>query len=410
MKNNNQYFLLLPSKSTADPAELVYLLNKHSGEPALPIVKVGDQVKAGQLIARADGNNSANVHSSVSGKVTKIDIKGVLSSFKEPAIFINNDGNYSNILAKPVKSIKDTLPEELIQRIFEAGIVSSDSKRKPMHLRLLVKRKINTIIVNATESEYLVTSTNRIIVEQAKYLFSGLDALIEIFKPKDYIIALQKYMKGAHHNLRNFGIRYKQLKFVLLADKYCNGLDEVLVRQIIKKKSLASFEDMGIFVIDARTLFQIGYSLLTGVPNNEAMVTVAGDFNTKRNNIRVKVGAPLFSIVQEYFLGQEVPKASAYKVVCDGAMRGCLHEDLSYPVLKSTSSVLMLKSVHYQEEPCVRCGKCVDVCPMYLIPQQAAEKGLLADECNECGLCSYYCPSRIDLVQKISKQKRMRES
>ncbi len=400
---------MTPSQTASAPEELIFHLAAHSGKPAIPLVFQGDLVKVGQLIAKADGHDSANIHSSISGEVKSLSDYPHPNGFNLPSIIIKNDHKNTKVPFIPLKSIKGTSKEELIQRIFDAGIVEMDGSMIPTHLKFNSQKKVNEIIINGAECEPYLTCDNRLMVEQTKYIFLGIDILLEILKPSKVYIAVQDNKPEAIYALRNYGIRYKNVKIVTLPTRYPIGADKVLVRYITKNRSSKLPHELGVLVFSMASTAQIGLSVTTGSPLTERLVTLSGDLIDKKMNIRVKLGTPIKHLLSE-LTEEKAAKHNPFRIILGGPLTGLSQHNTDVPIMKNTSGLLVLKEQSEPEQDCIRCGRCIDCCPMFLIPTLVIKNAVQIEECIECGACSYHCPSKINLVSQIHNLKNSKDN
>ncbi|MDD5456577.1 MAG: electron transport complex subunit RsxC [Candidatus Margulisbacteria bacterium] len=396
----------VPSRPAPVPEELVFPLLLHAGKPSEAIVKKGDIVKVGQLIAKAVSGISANVHSSVSGEVVNIKDYPHPLGMDLPAIIIKNDFQYTKIDAAPLHSIKDATKEDLLKMIFDAGIVGMGGAAFPTHIKLNPTNKIKELIINAAECEPYVTSDHRTIIEHTKKIFIGIEVMQKILEPAMVYIGIEDNKQDAIRALKNYSIQYKNIHVITLPTQYPQGAEKILVRQVTGKHVPHLPMEVGVVVVNVSTAAQIGMTATSGLPLIERIVTIAGDLLEKKHNLQVRIGTPIKYLLAE-LTPEKIQKISPFKILFGGPMMGLSQHNLDVPVLKGTTGILIMSNVVEQESTCLRCGRCVDNCPLYLMPVFAANKGIQAAECMECGLCAYNCPSKINLVQRIKLQKIM---
>ncbi len=386
----------------APEADILYIpACQHIGAPAKIIVKKDDLVKVGELIAEANGHFSSNIHSSVSGKVLDVKPHIHTNGSKVMTIVIENDKKYQTISAKPIKDYKSLSKEELIAKIKEFGIVGLGGATFPTHVKLDINKPIQEVIINGAECEPYLTADHRLMVEDTKMFYTGLEIIQYILNPEKTYIGVEDNKQECIKALKTYGINFNNVSVCSLPTKYPQGAEKVLVKNITGKYVHKLPVDVGTVVLNVGTVTQIGKSFTTGLPLIDRIVTVSGELLDKKYNFRVKIGTPFNSLLPS-MSGLETKD---YKIIAGGPMMGTAQYDLSVPVLKGTSGILVINNNSKEEGTCIRCGRCVDNCPVGLLPIAAAKKGLQAMDCMECGLCSHNCPANVNLVQRIRQQK-----
>ncbi len=393
-------------------------MSMHIGAPAAPIVKVGDTVKVGTLIAEAGGTVSAPIHSSVSGKVTKI-IDHLLSDGKTvPAVVIESDGMMTpdEALTPPVVNSR----ESFIEAVKNAGIVGLGGAGFPTHFKLNVPpEKIEYLIINGAECEPYVTSDTLTMLERGDDMATALEAMAAYLGVKNVIIGIENNKKKAIESMQQLVQKIGNgctAKVKVLPSVYPQGGEKVLIYHTTGKVVASGMLpiDVGCIVINCTTLAAIGAYLKTGMPLVEKCVTVDGGAVKEPCNLIVPIGTAI-SDVLEACGGLTADPA---KVIYGGPMMGITVPDLSAPVLKNTNAVLALteKEVKLPKTTaCIRCGSCTNTCPFGLNPMALARaygrrdadalKELSLTACMECGCCSFVCPANRPLVQnnKLAK-------
>lgn len=403
------------------PDILTFPLLQHTGAPASPCIAVGDSVLMGQKIAEASGNISANVHSSVSGKV--LDIKPVLHYTGQlvESIVIENDRLDTPIVDLKKFDYNNLLPEDIINIVKEAGIVGMGGAAFPTHIKLSPPqdKKIDSLIINGAECEPYLTADYRLMMEYPQDIILGLKILMKIFSLKSSYIAVE-LNKPEAISLLNECLKDEndtEIKIVPLAAKYPQGSEKQLIYSVVKKRVPKGKlpMDVGAVVINIATCAEIARAVRDGMPLIKRIVTVAGDCIANPSNFYVRIGTPVSYLLEK--CGGFTKDAE--KIIMGGPMMGTALSSVDVAVVKGTSGILALSEdfsdILYTDETCLRCGKCVNVCPMNLLPN-VLKKNANADnfemleklninECIECGSCSYICPAHQHPVQSIRTGK-----
>lgn len=397
------------------PPLVVLPMNMHIGAPAKPVVAAGDEVKVGQLIAEADGFVSSPVYSSASGKVKKIE--EILSSAgkRVPAVFIETDGRQmpAAFTAPPVTDTKSFL-----EAVRQSGVVGLGGAGFPTAVKLSVRdlSKIEAVIINGAECEPYITSDTRTMLDQSELLLQGIALLQKYLAAKRILFAIEDNKPDC---LRLYREKTKALPGVeirSLPAVYPQGGEKVLIfhttGRIVPEGGLPI--DAGAVVINCTTLAAVARYVTSGVPLYEKCVTVAGSAVKVPKNVIVPIGTPMKDVFA--FCGgfQTTPK----KVLYGGPMMGIAVPDLEQPVLKTTNALLAFDEAEASLPPetaCIRCGRCIQNCPMNLMPVEIEHAYAMHDPvqlkkykvnlCMECGCCAYVCPAHRPLVQtnKLAK-------
>jgi len=411
----------LTSKSKIEVApspKLVILpLSQHIGASCKPLVSVGDEVKVGQKIAEASGFVSAPIHSSISGIVKQISEKPhpVLGTCNSITIESNGKVDWDESI-KLRDNVSSLSVEDLKEIIKEAGIVGMGGATFPTHVKLTPPKdkNIDCLILNGAECEPYLTCDHRLMIENCEEIIKGALILKKILDVKKVYIGVEENKENAILVLRekieelNADINVIQLPTI-----YPQGAEKTLIYSITKRIVPAGGlpMDVGVVVQNVATAKAVHDAVYQGKPLIERVLTVTGAVN-KRKNILVKVGTPVKDII-EHCGGYS---GSVVKLISGGPMMGIAQYTDTIPVLKGSSGILVQANIQIEEElDCIRCGKCLEVCPMTLVPTtiaQYSEKDMLSEaedyfaaDCIECGCCSYVCPSKIQLVQKIKTAK-----
>lgn len=408
------------------PEEVTIPLDQHIGAPATVCVAVGDKVKAGQTIGTPGGFVSAAVHSSVSGTVKKIDKVRDAWGVLHPCVIIKVEGDeWMENIDRSSKLIKecDKEPKEIIDIIAASGIVGLGGACFPTQVKLMPPKdcKIDTLIINAVECEPYLTHNHRLMLEKGPEILVGTKIVLKALGIKNAIIGVEANKMDAIEYLRNILPQYNtpdaNISVEKLKLKYPQGGEKQLIQALTGKvvKSGAIPATTGAVVQNIATIFAIYEAVQKNKPVMEIAITISGNHaskqdNSKTGNFIVRIGTPLSEVAK---LVGGIPEGTE-KLICGGPMMGRAMISLDTPANKRTSAVVMIsgnKAVRGKVENCMRCGKCVDACPMGLEPyllSKMSKMGLFDEaeehaiyDCIECGCCSYSCPSNRPLLDYI---------
>lgn len=399
--------------------DVVISMSQHIGAPAKPIVKVGDEVLVGQLIGEAAGFISANVHSSVSGKVKAIEPRLLVNGGKATCIIIENDGKFKEIEFVKPKALNDLSKEEIIDLVKKAGVVGMGGAGFPTNVKLSPKEpdKIDYVIVNGSECEPYLTSDYRRMIESPEVLISGLKIMLKVFDKAKGIIAVEDNKMDAIIKLRELVKNEERIEIKQLYTKYPQGAERMLIYAVTGRKINSSMlpADAGCVVDNVDTVFGINCAVSDGRPLIKRVITVTGDAVVKPQNFLVRIGTNQ----QEVIDAASGFKSEPEKIISGGPMMGMAISTLDVPVTKTSSALLC-----YTKDPlsditqtnCINCGRCVNVCPGRILPSKLAEFSERGDmdnfvkynglECCECGCCSYICPAKRNLTQAIKSMRK----
>jgi electron transport complex protein RnfC len=394
------------------PETIVIPLVQHTGAPAEPKVKVGDEVKVGQLLGSADAFVTAPVHSSVSGMVLAIEPRLHPSGEKVLSIVIQNDGrNTIDPMIKPHGDWDKLTPVQIVEIVKKAGIVGLGGAAFPTHVKLQPPKdkQVDTLILNAAECEPFLTADHRVLLEETADVLTGLQIEAKVLNVRKVYIGIEDNKKEVIKRLKEAGAE-KFAKIVVLKTQYPTGAEKVLVKKITGRKvpPLGIPLDVGCVVTNVGTAAQIARTIRTGLPLIERVITVAGEV-ANPGNYRVRIGTRICDIVKykNDINPKDLQDPQDYKLLLGGPMMGLAQMTDEIPILKGSSGVVLLNVIAEDEENCVRCGRCVDTCPLMLLPYDEYQK--INDNCMECGLCAYNCPAKRHLVQRIKLQKLERQ-
>ena len=402
-----------------DPPNMVTIpISQHIGAPAVPAVERGEEVKVGQLIAKGEGFVSANIHSSVSGKVAKIAESMDTSGYRKMAISIrvNKDDEWIDNIDRSDDLIKDiTLNrEEIIKRIQDSGIVGMGGATFPSHIKVSVPRgkKADMLIINGVECEPYLTSDHRLMLEKGPELLVGTEILKAALGVETAVIGIENNKPDAIQLMKDLVKNYEGIEVVSLKVQYPQGGEKQLIKAVTGREvpSGGLPIDVGIIVHNVGTTFAVYEAVQKNKPLFERVVTVTGKSVKNPVNLMVRIGTPVSHLIEA---AGGLPENTG-KVISGGPMMGKALNEVDIPVAKGTSGILILpqgEDKRSKSKACIRCSKCVTTCPMGLEPyflmtltQRAnfdiAEENKIMD-CIECGSCSYICPSNRELLDYI---------
>ncbi|MFA8299380.1 MAG: electron transport complex subunit RsxC [Hyphomicrobiales bacterium] len=399
------------------PKQVMIPLGQNLGAPSKAVVKKGDKVKVGTLIGKGEGFIAANVHSSVSGIVFKIDSILDSSGYKRPAVIINVDGDeWEESIDKStdIKTDVQLSKQEIIDRVHEMGIVGLGGATFPSHVKLMVPegKKAEYLIINGVECEPYLTSDHRLMLEKGKETLIGISILMKALEVDKAIIGIENNKKDAIQHLKNLAKDFKGISVQPLKVMYPQGGEKQLIKACINKEVPSGKLpiEVGCVVNNVGTAFAVYEAVQFNKPLIDRIVTVTGKSLTKPSNYMARIGTPISHLVEQ---AGGVPEDTS-KVVNGGPMMGKAITSLDAPVVKGTSGILFFNEKEAKRVPmsnCIRCAKCVHVCPMGLEPVllsqysdvkmwEEAENNHIMD-CIECGSCQYTCPAGRPLLDYV---------
>lgn len=403
------------------PANVHIPLSQHLGKMCQPVVKVGDTVKAGQLIATLEEKTVfAPVHSSISGKVAAIDDFPHPLLGRSKAISIASDGLDEKVEFKPMTSevIEKLTPSDIRRIVFDCGIVGMGGAGFPSYVKLSPPKQINSFILNGAECEPYISADNRLMIEKTQEIILGMGLVIKCVGAKNVYIAIEDNKPEAIKSFRREleALHNTQYTIRILKSGYPQGGEKQLIKAVLNREvPSGKFPfDVGAVVHNVATVYAIYEAVYLGKPLYERVVTLTGDCLSHPSNLLVRLGTPIRDLMDS--LGPLKKEPS--RIVFGGPMMGLAQYSLNTPVIKTTGGVIFLseKETEPAEDAiCIRCARCIANCPLGLMPCMIAlasekEKWDLAKtygalECMECGACSYVCPQRKNIVQLIKYAK-----
>ncbi len=412
------------------PKQAIFPLSQHIGAPAKPVVQKGDKVKVGTLIAEAGGFVSAPIFSSVSGTVFKLDTAIDATGYRKPAIIINVEGDEweesidrSNKL-ELVADHHELTPEEIVDRIKNAGVVGMGGACFPTFIKLTPPptAKAECVIINAVECEPYITADYRLMMERPDEILVGLELLMIAAKVSKGYIGIETNKPAAIELLtkkcaEKFSDRHYQVEVVPLKQRYPQGGEKQLVDAVIQRQVPAPPAipvNVGAIVQNVGTAFAVYEAVMKNKPLFERYTTVTGKKLANPGNFQVRMGTPMKDLID--FCGG-MPEGDN-KLLAGGPMMGKALTSDEVPICKGTNSVTIIsdeEARRKEPQPCIRCAKCVGVCPMGLEPYLLAKLSEVKNweraeseditSCIECGSCHYTCPAHRPLLDNIRQGK-----
>jgi len=401
---------------------LVIPLSQHIGNPSVPVVREGQEVQRGELLARADGFVSVAQHAPAAGVVKRIGLVPSIAGRMVDGIYLEPwPGSSQEVVEGEPLLVDSATPDEIIAAIQGAGIVGLGGAAFPTHVKLRPpgEARIDTLMLNGIECEPYLTTDHRVMLEQPEDIHAGIRYLLKATGASRAIVGIEANKLDAAGRLRSTAPGDLPVSVVTLAVKYPQGAEKMLITALtgLEVPSGGLPADLGIVVVNVATAAEIGRLLPHGRGIQERVVTIGGPAISKQGNYRIPIGTPLRFALEQAGVSDDVSR-----VFLGGPMMGQALSSLDIPITKGTSGFIAYTAAETgspaTEFPCIRCAYCVDACPVHLNPAQLgllaknAEYDRMADDfdlmdCFECGSCSYVCPSHIPLVQRFRSAKAL---
>ena len=400
--------------------EYILPLGMHIGAPSQPIVKKGDSVKRGQMIAQPAGFVSVALHSPVDGVVEDIGLYQNPGGEEKLSIRIRTDQYSQQVFtADEIPDYQSMSAQEFISAVQNSGLVGLGGAAFPAHVKFAIPedKSCEHLMINGVECEPFLTADDRVMVEYADDVVKGIDILNHFIGAKNLYVAIEENKPEAIIKVREAVARSgKNIEVVPLKVKYPQGAEKMMITAILGKEVPSGKLpiDLGILVSNVGSIVALSQYFTTGQPLIERVVTISGTAVNRPTNIMVPIGTPMKELIE--WCGGFTPEMN--RILLGGPMMGMVQKRLDVPVVKGTSGILALTEKEVkpmQEYNCIKCGRCVDACPIFLNPSRMgllARKGLWDDmleehvmDCFECASCSFVCPSNIPLVQSFRVAK-----
>ena len=405
--------------SQITPAQVVIPMQQHIGAPCKPLVQVGDKVLRGQKIGDGDGL-CVPVHASVSGTVIAVEPRPHTSGREVMAIVIENDFQDTTVEGKiPEQPIEKMQPDDILSAIREAGLVGMGGAAFPGNVKALsAMGNIDTLIANACECEPYITADDSLLRTNPEQVLQGMMILKQVLNPERIVLAVEDNKAEAITKVQGCLKDFPGIELAVLPTRYPQGAEKQLVlaltgREIPPGKLPV---EVNCAVFNVSTFAAIYRAVCLGMPLTQRIVTISGEAVGEPQNFIVRIGTSFHDLIEA--AGGLNDKTE--RVISGGPMMGISQSDLSVPVVKATNSILcLLKDENgAAENPvCIRCGKCVEACPMRLQPlylyrfEKAGDLNALERlnlmDCIECGCCAFTCPGKLPLVERFRKGKQL---
>ncbi|NNE43702.1 MAG: electron transport complex subunit RsxC, partial [Gemmatimonadetes bacterium] len=391
------------------------------GKPSVPEVREGQEVTRGQRIARADGFMSVSMHAPASGRVRRIGIAPGAGGKMVPAVYLEPfPGSTQEVAEGTPCALETATPEEIIAAVQDAGIVGLGGAAFPTHVKLRIPedRSVDTVIINGVECEPYLTTDHRVMLEQRDDIMTGIRYLLRVTGAPRAIIGVEANKADAAEHLRAGIPADLPATVAVVPVKYPQGAEKMLITALLGREvpSGGLPLDVHALCVNVATTAEIGRLLPHGRGIQERVITITGPAVKRKGNYRIPIGTPVRFLLEEVGVLDDVDR-----VFLGGPMMGPAASSLDVPITKGTSGIVAFTAsdaapTHAPVYPCIRCGYCVDACPIFLDPSllgqlaRNEEHALMASDyhlmdCFECGSCSYVCPSHIPLVQQFRVAK-----
>ena len=406
------------------PKQVIIPMQQHIGAPCKPTVKPKDTVKVGDRVGDSEAFVSSPVHTSISGVVKKIDLHPHPGGTWVNSIIIEANEEDQSVPPKgESRDVSSLSPDEIRTAVKNAGLVGLGGAGFPTHIKLHPPKDkpVDSVIINGAECEPYLTSDHRMMLEQPEDVIYGTKLIMRAMSVQKGYIGIETNKFDAIEKLRKLLKPEDQIEIVPLEVKYPQGAEKMLMKAAVNREVPPGGlpMDVGVNVQNVSGAVAIARAVRDGVPVIERIVTVTGKGIKEPKNVLVRVGTPIKEVIE--FCGGLTP--SARKVIIGGPMMGIAQSTLDVPVVKATGGILVFTDDEVSEiipHPCIRCGKCVNACPMGLMPARLGayvERSMFdnieeynVNDCMECGCCVYVCPAKRPLVQWIKLGKAVLRS
>ena len=396
------------------PGTVVIPMSMHLGAPANPVVQVGDEVKLGQMIGEAAGFISAPVHSSVSGKVVAIEERPHATRGTCLSVVIENDGKdtlHESVV--PHGTLEELEPKQIIDIVKNAGIVGMGGAGFPTYVKLMPNKPIEYVLLNGCECEPYLTADHQLLLNYADDVIFGLQAMMKTVVAEKGVIVIEDNKPDAVKLMQEKVAGLENIEVLAARTKYPQGAEKMLIKRVTGRMvpSGGLPADVGCVVSNVATSKAVSDAIQTGMPLVSRITSVTGEYIANPGNFLVRIGTSAQALV-DHCGGITDPTAT---VKAGGLMMGFVQNGLEAPIMKGSNGIIAINTDPSREVACIKCGRCVDVCPMELKPLWYAKyadtenwEGMKAQnvmDCMECRCCEYICSSKIPLVAKIKAGK-----
>jgi electron transport complex protein RnfC len=400
---------------------LVVPLVQHLGKPSIPEVREGQEVVRGQRIARPDGFVSVSMHAPASGVVRRIALTPTITGKMVPAVHIEPfPGSTQEVADGTPCPVDEATPGDIVAAIQDAGVVGLGGAAFPTHVKLKLPegKSVDTVIVNGVECEPFLTTDHRVMLEQGDDVFTGIRYLLKVTGAERVVVGVEANKPDAVEHLRAGVPDDLPVTVEMLRVKYPQRAEKMLISALLGREvpSGGLPVDVHAMCVNVATTAEIGRLLPRGRGIQERVITITGPAVRQKGNYRIPIGTPLRFLLETVGVEDDVNR-----VFLGGPMMGAAASSLDIPITKGTSGVTAFRdreaeATHARVQPCIRCGYCVDACPIFLNPSQMGLLALRGEydrmrseqnlmDCFECGSCSFVCPSHIPLVQRFREAK-----